>query len=102
MRCHIAKHALAARAVDERGFPLWNSCAVPLANESAAGAAVSGSAPHTLISGRKRFHGARHAGDQPATADRGNDRDGVRRILENLEAHRRVTGYEVLIVEWMG
>src|SRR5204862_3941988 len=37
----------------------------------------------------------------PATADRGNDGDGVRRILENLEAHRRVTGDEVLIVEWM-
>ncbi len=41
------------------------------------------------------------AGDQPAAADAGDDRRGVRCILENLQAHGAVAGDEIVIVERM-
>ena len=63
------------------------------------GAAVSGSAPRIRTSGLQRLDGARDAGDQAAAADAGDDRGRVRRVLENLEAHGRVTGDELVIVE---
>src|SRR6267143_272307 len=98
---HPRKHALAARAVHERGLPVRKHLRRALGERERGGrSGLRLGAPHFDLRAQ-RFHGTGHTSDQPATADRGNDRDGVRRILENLEAHRRVTGYEVLIVEWM-
>jgi catechol 2,3-dioxygenase-like lactoylglutathione lyase family enzyme len=48
---HAREHALAAGAVDEGGFPVRENLRRSLLNDSAAGAAVSGSAPNILTSG---------------------------------------------------
>ena len=64
--------------------------AVPAANERAAGAAVSGSAPQTRIPGLSAL-----------SADAGDHRGGVGRVLEDLERHRRVAGDEGVVVEGM-
>src|SRR5213594_162667 len=56
MRCHIRGNTLLPPAPSTNvAFQSENTCAEPFANESAAGAAVSGSAPHTRISGRNAF-----------------------------------------------
>ena len=68
-----------------------NTCGEPFSNESAAGAAVSGSAPHTLTSGFNAFIALAYARDKSAAAYRGDDRHCLRFIFKNLKAHRRVT-----------
>src|SRR5256886_8794492 len=56
MRCHMRGNTLLPPAPSTNvAFQSGNTCAEPLANESAAGAAVSRSAPPTLISGRHAF-----------------------------------------------
>src|SRR5260370_36028941 len=96
---HPRKHTLAARAVDECGFPVWELLRGALGErERGRRGGLRLSAPHPNLR-PEGFHGTGDARDQAATANRGNDGDRVRRILENLQAHRRVTGYEVLIVE---
>src|SRR2546422_10229748 len=58
MRCHIRGNTLLPPAPSTNvAFQSGNTCAEPLAKESAAGAAVSGSGPHDLISGRDAFTG---------------------------------------------
>ena len=70
-------------------------------NESAAGAAVSGSAPQTWISGLSALIAAADARDEPPSPDAGNDRNRVGRVFQNLQSHGRVTGDEIVIVERM-
>ncbi len=82
-------------------FQSLNTCGDPMANESAAGAAVSGSAPQTLISGFKRLDGAADARDQSPAADAGDDRDRLGRVFQDLQTHGRMTGDEIVIVERM-
>ena len=47
----------------------------------------------------KRLDRAAHAGDESAAADARDDRDGVGRVFQNLEAHRPMAGDEIVIVE---
>src|ERR1700729_984257 len=54
-----------------------------------------------LDSGIEGFESAAYARDEATAADCGDDRGGVRSIFENLEAHRRMTGDEIMIVEWV-
>ena len=65
----------------------------------AAGAAVSGSAPQTRISGPSALIALPSPGNEPAAADAGDDGRGVGRVLEDLESHRSVTGDEVVVVK---
>ena len=89
MRSHMRGKTLWPPAPSTNdAFQSVNTCGEPIANESAAGAAVSGSAPQTLISGLQRLDRAADAGDEPAAADAGDDRGRVGRVLEDLEPHR--------------
>ena len=51
--------------------------------------------------GPKRLHRAADAGQQPAAAERRDDRVDVGQILEDLEPDRAVAGNEVVVVERM-
>ena len=56
MRCHILGKTLLPPAPSTNvAFQSGNTCGEPFAKESAAGAAVSGSAPHALIAGSSAF-----------------------------------------------
>ena len=81
------------------GFQSGNTCGEPAAKDSAAGAAVSGSAPNTFTSGFSALTALADADDQPAAADARRSRRRVGRIFENLEPHRGVAGDEIVIVE---
>jgi len=51
--------------------------------------------------GFERFDPARDACDQSTASDRRDDRFCVRRVFQNLERHRAVTGDEIVVVERM-
>src|ERR1051325_2529302 len=98
MRCHMRGNTLLPPAPSTNvACHSGNSSAVPLANERAAGAAVSGSATPKRTSGLRPLPPR----GPPAPADRRDDGRRVGRVLENLEPHGRVTGDEILIVERM-
>ncbi len=49
----------------------------------------------------ERLHGAADPRDQSAASDGGDDGGGIGRVLQDFQAHRRMTGDEVLVVERM-
>ena len=56
MRCHMRGKRLWPPAPSTNdAFQALNTCGEPRSNDNAAGAAVSGSAPHTRIEGRSAF-----------------------------------------------
>ena len=55
------------------------------------------STPTTRVDGRQRLHRDRDAADQPAAADRNDDRIDRRKILEQLEADRARAGDDVRV-----
>ncbi len=78
-----------------------NGCGEPIFFDSAAGAAVSGSTPNTLMSGRSALIALPHACDQSAAADAADHRARLRLVLEDLEPDRAVARDEIMIVEGM-
>ena len=74
----------------------------PFRNDNAAGAAVSGSAPQTLISGLNSFDARSNAGNKTAAADA---RQSLRRVSgassRISKRHRSVSGNEIMIVKGM-
>ncbi len=78
-----------------------SSSASPRASEVASGAAVSGSAAKIAHRRLQRAHDGADARQQPAAAERRDDRIDIRQVFENLQARRPIAGDEAIVVERM-
>src|SRR6266498_3650095 len=98
---HAREHALAARAINEGGFPIFEHLRRTHFEGERSRRGCLRLNPENFCFCLERLDRTANTGDKSAATNAGNDRRRIWCVLENLQSHRSVARDEVVVVEWM-